>query len=124
MKKIMKKYINKFLFLALLVGSTSCEKFLEEENLSGLTADTYYSTHVGIESLVNSLYTPMRFWYGKENGIALTETGTDIFTRGNGMESPPAGLYDPNLTGGNALLACYWARFCSALNPCTAASRR
>lgn len=120
----MKKYINKFLFLVLLVGSTSCEKFLEEENLSGLTADTYYSTPEGIESLVNSLYTPMRFWYGKENGIALTETGTDIFTRGNGMENPPVALYDPNLTGANAPIAFYWARFYSALNSCNAAIAR
>lgn len=120
----MKKYINRLLVLILIVGSTSCEKYLEEENLSGLTADTYYNTPEGIESLVNSLYTPMRFWYGKENGIALTETGTDIFTRGNGMENPPVALYDPNLTGENGPIGFYWARFYSALNSCNAAIAR
>lgn len=120
----MRKYINKIILLTVLFGTVSCEKFLEEENLSGLTADSYYNTPEGIESLVNSLYTPMRFWYGKENGIALTETGTDIFTRGNGMENPPVALYDPNLTGANDPIAFYWARFYSALNSCNAAIAR
>lgn len=93
-----------YLFIAILVilGTfSSCEDFLEEDNKSGLTADAYYGTLEGIEALVNSCYTPMRFWYGKEDGIALTETGTDIFTRGNGMENPPVALYNAELNGAN-----------------------
>ncbi|UGU16676.1 RagB/SusD family nutrient uptake outer membrane protein [Sinomicrobium kalidii] len=102
----------------------SCESFLEEDNKSGLTADSYYTTLEGIEALVNSCYTPMRFWYGKENGIALTETGTDIFTRGNGMENPPVALYNSDLSGANGPIGFYWTRFYSALNTCNAAVER
>ena len=103
---------------------TACESFLEEDNKSGLTADAYYATEEGIEALVNACYTPMRFWYGKENGIALTETGTDIFTRGNGMENPPVALYNSDLSGANEPIEFYWTRFYSALNTCNAAVER
>ena len=113
------------ILITLIAGIfASCESFLEEDNKSGLTADAYYSTLEGIEALVNSCYTPMRFWYGKENGIALTETGTDIFTRGNGMENPPVALYNSDLSGANTPIEFYWTRFYSALNTCNAAVER
>lgn len=119
------KSIYRIIVFAILAGfATSCEDFLEEDNKSGLTADAYYGTLVGIEALVNACYTPMRFWYGKENGIALTETGTDIFTRGNGMENPPVALYNADLSGANAPIEFYWTRFYSALNTCNAAIER
>ncbi|MFC6858518.1 RagB/SusD family nutrient uptake outer membrane protein [Zunongwangia atlantica] len=116
-----------YLFIAILVilGTfSSCEDFLEEDNKSGLTADAYYGTLEGIEALVNSCYTPMRFWYGKEDGIALTETGTDIFTRGNGMENPPVALYNAELNGANQPIEFHWTRLYSALNTCNAAIGR
>lgn len=118
-------FLYKLTVIALLaMFATSCEDYLEEDNKSGLTADAYYGTLEGIEALVNSCYTPMRFWYGKENGIALTETGTDIFTRGNGMENPPVALYNSDLSGANAPIEFYWTRFYSALNTCNAAIER
>ncbi len=107
-----------------LLCSTGCDPFLEEQNISGLTADEYYATEEGIESLVNACYTHMRYWYGKEDGIALTETGTDIFTRGAGMENPPAALYNSNLSGENPQLTFHWERFYTALNTCNAAIGR
>lgn len=117
--------LYKLAILALLAGfATSCEDYLEEDNKSGLTADAYYRTQEGIEALVSSCYTPMRFWYGKENGIALTETGTDLFTRGNGMENPPVALYNSELSGSNEPIEFYWNRFYSALNTCNAAIER
>ncbi|MCP2043366.1 RagB/SusD family nutrient uptake outer membrane protein [Pontibacter sp. HSC-36F09] len=120
----MKKIFYSILVPVLLLGTASCESFLDEENKSGLTSEAYYKTAEGAESLVNSLYTPMRFWYGKENGIALTETGTDIFTRGNGMENPPVALYNSDLSGANAPINFYWTRFYSAVNACNAAVKR
>ncbi|WHX10096.1 hypothetical protein QNN11_00400 [Phocaeicola dorei] len=60
---------------------SSCNDFLTEENPSGLTADTFYKTESGAEALINSCYTPLRFWYGQEYATSMTELGTDIFTR-------------------------------------------
>lgn len=120
----MKKTLYEFLLPVVLLTAVSCESFLEEDNLSGLTSDNYYTTTEGIESLVNSLYTPMRFWYGKENGIALSELGTDIFTRGSGMENPPVALYNSDLAGANPPITFYWTRFYAALNATNAAVGR
>ena len=131
MKKIIHRLNNqtfrRWMILPLLAFSTlavSCEDYLEEKNISGLTADEYYKTTEGIEALVNSCYSSMRFWYGKENGMALTETGTDIFTRGSGMEVPAVALYNSDLNGMNTALTFYWNRFYSALNTCNAAIER
>ncbi|MFC4873804.1 RagB/SusD family nutrient uptake outer membrane protein [Negadavirga shengliensis] len=118
------KTINKIFLCSLMGLLVACADFLDEENKSGLTADGYYVTPEGIEALVNSCYTPMRFWYGKENGIALTETGTDIFTRGNGMENPPVAMYNSDLSGANNPINFYWTRFYSALNTTNAAIQR
>lgn len=120
----MKNLSYKIFALILALGTVSCAEFLDEDNITGLTADGYYVTEEGIEALVNSCYTPMRFWYGKEDGIALTETGTDIFTRGNGMENPPVALYNSDLSGANDPLNFYWTRLYSALNSTNAAIAR
>ncbi|WP_114748490.1 RagB/SusD family nutrient uptake outer membrane protein [Pleomorphovibrio marinus] len=120
----MKNNIKIILFLALTVSLASCEDFLAEDNKTGLTADGYYVTSEGIEALVNSCYTPMRFWYGKEHGITLSELGTDIFTRGNGMENPPVALYNADLSGENGQINFYWTRLYSALNTTNAAVAR
>jgi starch-binding outer membrane protein, SusD/RagB family len=120
----MKKLSYILILFSLLISVSACEDFLSEDNKTGLTADGYYATLEGIEALVNSCYTPMRYWYGKENGIALTETGTDIFTRGNGMENPPVALYNSDLSGANNPINFYWTRLYSALNTTNAAVQR
>jgi hypothetical protein len=121
MKSIYKYFVP---ILAAVVLTTSCEDYLEEKNVSGLTADEYYATTDGIEALVNSCYTTMRFWYGKEDGMALTETGTDIFTRGSGMENPSVALYNSELNGTSRPALFYWNRLYSGLNTCNAAIGR
>ena len=63
---------------------SSCDDFLTEENPSGLTADTFYKTASGAEALINSCYTPLRFWYGQEYATSMTELGTVFFSRGFG----------------------------------------
>lgn len=121
----MKKNISKLLLvLGLSAGLVSCEDFLAEENKTGLTADGYYVTEEGMEALVNSCYTPMRFWYGKEHGMTLSDLGTDILTRGNGMENPPLALYNSDLNGQNGQINFYWTRLYSALNSTNAAVGR
>ena len=120
----MKKINLIILALSLSLGMTSCADFLEEENKTGLTADGYYNTLQGIEALVNSCYTPMRFWYGKEHGMTLSDMGTDIFTRANGMENPAVALYNADLSGENGQINFYWTRLYSALNSTNAAIGR
>ncbi|MEI6946437.1 RagB/SusD family nutrient uptake outer membrane protein [Paraflavisolibacter sp. H34] len=68
------------LTIALATGTVSCKKFLQEENLSGITADNFYNDAAGYEKLVNSCYASLRDIY--DINPSLFEYGTDLTTRG------------------------------------------
>ncbi len=104
---------------------TSCEDFLKEDNRQSLTADPFYTSEVGYESLINACYTPLRLWYGKEDAYGITETGTDLFTKAAGNTNTVLNDYD-NMTfnGTNAPLTTYWKYFYRAINSCNAAINR
>ncbi|MEJ6979459.1 RagB/SusD family nutrient uptake outer membrane protein [Pedobacter sp. P351] len=74
------KKIFLILTIFLSTGITSCKKFLEEENPSGLTDATFYVDEAGFERLVSSCYSVLRDIYDGEPH--LFEYGTDVSTRG------------------------------------------
>lgn len=117
----MKKYIiASAIALASVASFTSCDDFLEEENKHGLTTELY-KTQSGMEALVNSCYTTMRFWYGKEGGTSLTELGTDLFLIGGDCKHPGYSLYNSDLNPAQGLMKVYWERFYVGLNNCNTA---
>ena len=108
--------------LLALVGSAlffaGCKKDLQENNPSGLTANTVYTNAAGFETLVNAAYSFTRFWYGKEEGYSVTEMGTDIWTNGTGDVYPQLTTYN-NLQGNNtAALDVLWNNTYAAINLC------
>ena len=116
------KKINLIAFAILALGFMSCEKdFLEEENKSGLTASTFYNTETGIEALVNSTYTPMRFWYGKEGGATMTVLATDLFIKGGDTHHPSIGELNSSFDSQSPIIEVYWNRFYAAINWCNTA---
>lgn len=118
----MKKIIILLIGLLALANNSCNKDFLNENNKSGITADPFYSTTTGIEALVNSCYTPTRFWFGKEGGASLTELGTDLFLKGGDCHHPQLATYDPvNFNSNNACLQLYWERFYAAINYCNTA---
>ncbi|WPU98425.1 RagB/SusD family nutrient uptake outer membrane protein [Mucilaginibacter sp. cycad4] len=75
------KKIFYILILILVLGNFSCKKYLQEENLSGITSTNYYTNTAGYESLVNSCYGSLRSTYNADP--FLFEYGTDVTTRGD-----------------------------------------
>ena len=75
----MKKIIYSIL-IVFVTGLVSCKKFLQEENLSGITDENFYSNAAGYEALVNSCYASLRGIY--DLNPSLFEYGTDLTTRG------------------------------------------
>ncbi|RJE72753.1 MULTISPECIES: RagB/SusD family nutrient uptake outer membrane protein [Reichenbachiella] len=73
------------LALIFLVG---CESFLEEENKSNVTAEEFYLTEEGYESLINASYSSMRSLYGQDPWMFAS--GTDLYT--DGRNQSPVGL--------------------------------
>ncbi|QJW91605.1 RagB/SusD family nutrient uptake outer membrane protein [Spirosoma taeanense] len=100
-----------------LLTLLSCKDTLEEFNPSGLTAETVYTTPEGFETLVNAAYTYQRWWYGKEEGYNIAETGTDIWTSGSGEAYRDLTQY-LNLQSSNAALTNEWREFYAAVNLC------
>lgn len=124
----MKKTIISILAAVALVLSTpSCSDFLEEDNKAGMTADLTYSTASGIQGLVSSAYSFARGWYGKEAGLGLSETGTDLFYYGYDNKQKSLNSYNitaESLDGNssdNASLDHYWEMFYCAVDVCNAA---
>jgi len=80
----MKKYIW-ILALALVNPLTSCQDFLEEEQVANLTQD-YYNDENGLEALINGLYVYARVKHEWDaNGARPTQAETDAY-----MSSSPA----------------------------------
>ncbi|GAB4030479.1 RagB/SusD family nutrient uptake outer membrane protein [Spirosoma jeollabukense] len=76
----MKTYKIYLSMLGLAVTLLACKEQLVEYNPAGSTAQSLFTTPEGIEAGVNGIYTYNRYFYGKEEGQALMEMGTDIWT--------------------------------------------
>lgn len=121
MKKL--KYILIVVLTLSLVG-TSCSNYLEEDNKVGQTADLVYGTASGLQGLVASCYSFARGWYGKEAGLGLSETGTDLFYYGYDNKQKSLNSYSitaqslDNNVADNACLDQYWEMFYAAVDVC------
>ncbi|MFO8140409.1 MAG: RagB/SusD family nutrient uptake outer membrane protein, partial [Marinobacter sp.] len=102
----------------------SCEDFLEETNKSGLTSNPYYNSPEGVESLVNACYTPLRYWYGREEATNFTVTSTDILTKAAGHTNTPVNDYSSDFKADNGGLNNLWAWNYKAFNFCNTALAR
>ncbi len=120
----MNKKFSAIAIIALAACLSSCEKFLEENNKSGLTEDAFYKTEQGMISVVNASYTGLRTWYGKEFPLALTETGTDLFLRGGDNKANQISDYTVDLNGGQTNIGDAWTSLYLALNVCNTALAR
>jgi hypothetical protein len=120
----MKHYIyTGLLILGGLAVLSSCKKSLEENNPSGITAESVYTTPAGFETLVNAAYSYQRWWYGKEEGYSISEMGTDIWASGAGDVTTDLTNYI-NLQGTNSSLTTEWQQFYAAINLCNAGINR
>ncbi len=75
----MKKLLILGIFLATFC---SCSDFIEEENLSNVTAESFYVTEEGFNSLVNANYAQLRSIYGDTPWLFVG--GTDLYSKGRG----------------------------------------
>lgn len=77
----MKKNI---IFTIITIASlTACNKRLDEVNPGGATADATWTTPQGFITAVNGAYQEQRAWYGKEDGLLNSESGTDLWFNAN-----------------------------------------
>ena len=80
----MKKYRIFITAAFMAVGLSSCNGYLDEENLSNVNAYEYFQKSEGFESLVNGAYASLRSIWANEPW--LFNLGVDIYTRGESYD--------------------------------------
>lgn len=66
--------------VCVMLGITSCDSYLKEDNLSNINADEYFAEKDGYESLVNGCYSSLRKVWKNEPWLFCL--GVDTYTRG------------------------------------------
>ena len=77
---INKRYL-KYTLLLFTFGMTACSHFLDEVNHSSQSADKYYQTKGGYESLIVGCYSNLKNIYNTTTYQIFTQQGTDVFTQ-------------------------------------------
>ncbi|OQP38758.1 hypothetical protein A4H97_18750 [Niastella yeongjuensis] len=96
----------------LVTAAASCNKQLDEVNPHSATVETAYTTPTGFTGLVNRAYQDLHQIYGIEDGMFLTEAGTDLWfndSRGTYAQqyTQYVGLAPGQAQGKNHWTACY-----------------
>jgi hypothetical protein len=123
--KNMKKIV---ILLTILPFLASCEKFLEEKQVTRLSYG-YYETEQGCEALVNACYSSLRLKVGNEWSYGLFDYGTDEYMKGQQWGEPYAqpeyNDYTPNLDGhikvGYPDIGDWWALIYNSIDRCNVA---
>lgn len=80
------KYVSKIAGISLLMGlilTTSCKKVLDEQNRSNITP-AIFSTPLGLQAGLNAGYSNMRFLFGQEPQLYISQAGVDETQKGDG----------------------------------------
>jgi len=106
------------LLVVAAVALTSCDSVLDEEIVSGITADAHYTTRAGLESAVNAAYQPLRDLYADEHGGNLNQYGTDESTNAGHGSFRYMNFYDAGLNADAGPFSDIWTNFYQAINTC------
>lgn len=109
--------------ICLIILLFSCN--IDEYNPSGATADAVWSTPQGFVTLVNAAYSEQRAWYGKEDGVFMSEAGTDLWFNSNkdnyANELTRYESFTPSTANPNKAV---WKSLYKAINLCNAGINR
>lgn len=107
------------IFTCILMVS-SCDNLLEEDLVTGVSADSHYTTEKGFEDAVKATYEPLRSFYARERGMTLTVFGTDTYTNGSDGGHKGINQYDARLNADESYFRDAWNDFYGAINQANA----
>lgn len=77
--------IRSFIISSLFTGAAillaSCSDFLDETNYHGQSAEKYFATASGYETLINGCYADLKNIYNNSDYTLMSQIGTDMFTQ-------------------------------------------
>ena len=103
---INKRYL-KYTLLLFTFGMTACSDFLDEVNHSSQSADKYYQTKGGYESLIVGCYSNLKNIYNTTTYQIFTQQGTDVFTQNYPTEVAAMNQYTTTYQS-NTRLSTLW----------------
>lgn len=112
----MNRKIYLILVLALAFITKSCDKFIEEELITDVSAASYYTTESGLEDGVKATYSSLKPFYGQEIGAAMTTFGTDIWQNGADGGHKVFNFYDGGLNGSESYIRDSWDTWYRGIN--------
>ena len=123
MKNIHKKSLKIFSLVAFMMVGQSCEDVLKETVISNIGND-YINTGKGFEDAVKAAYSSLRNYYGTQQGLTVTEYGTDLFATGADGGYKGFHFYDAQLQPTVDYLAIIWDETYRGINTCNAVIER
>lgn len=108
---------------ALMLAGQGCKDVLDENIISGVGND-YLNTAKGFEDGVKAAYSSLRFYYATQQGLTLTEYGTDIYATGADGGYKGFHFYDGQLNPTVDYLATTWDELYKGINTCNAVIER
>lgn len=104
---------------ALMLAGQGCKDVLDENIVSGVGND-YLNTAKGFEDGVKAAYSSLRFYYATQQGLTLSEYGTDIYATGADGGYKGFHFYDGQLNPTVDYLATTWDELYRGINTCNA----
>lgn len=120
----MKNNIYLLALAVLAMTSQSCEKFLEEELVSDVSASSYYTTAQGFEDAVKATYWWNKPFFGPERGFSMSVHGTDTYTEGADGGHKVLNRYDGGLNPNQGFVRDTWRDFYKGINQANAVINR
>ncbi|WP_353720992.1 RagB/SusD family nutrient uptake outer membrane protein [Dyadobacter sp. 676] len=105
--------------VALMLAGQGCKDVLDEKIVSGVGND-YLNTAKGFEDGVRAAYSSLRFYYATQQGLTMTEYGTDIYATGADGGYKGFHFYDGQLNPTVDYLATTWDELYKGINTCNA----
>ncbi|CAG4999310.1 hypothetical protein DYBT9275_02199 [Dyadobacter sp. CECT 9275] len=109
--------------LALLLGGQACNDLLDEDVISNIGND-YINTPKGFEDAAKAAYSSLRIYYGTQQGLTMTEYGTDLYATGADGGYKGFHFYDAQLQPTVDYLAQVWDELYKGINTCNAVIER
>lgn len=106
----------------LLVGQ-SCKDVLHETVISGI-GNAYITTPKGFNDAASAAYSSLRNFYGTQQGLTLTEYGTDIYATGADGGYKGFHFYDTQMNSFVDYLQIVWEELYKGINTCNAVIER
>lgn len=107
-----------------LFAVAGCSSFLDEENIASQSAEQFYSTADGYETLITGAYSTLKSVYNTTNYFQLTQLGTDLGTQNDGTATNVLNQYTVDYAIDNDAVYSQWKALYEALKNVNAAINR